>query len=127
MLRSRNFLSPVCVPGTVAAPVFGQVSFRAQQDYRTPFPGCCSVVSGDFNGDGHLDLIASPVYYGAVGTAPLLYLQNNSDGTFTAKEIRFALATLISVLAAADVNGVSLRSLASWKGGPGELRSSAGS
>jgi hypothetical protein len=37
--------------------------------------------------------------------APLLYLQNNGDGTFTATEIHFSLTTLIAVVAAADVNG----------------------
>jgi uncharacterized protein (TIGR03437 family) len=65
------------------------------------------VVSGDFNGDGHIDLVASPVYYGVIGAAPLLYLQNNGDGTFSAKQVRFDPATLVSVavVAAADVNG----------------------
>ena len=85
---------------------FAQVSFRAQTDYLTPFPRCCAIVSGDFNSDGHIDLIASPIDRPSTPVvATLLFLQNNGDGTFTSKPVRFALTVLIAVVGAADLNG----------------------
>ena len=83
----------------------GQVSFRGQKDFQTPFFNCCALVAGDFNGDGHVDLVASPVYSSTPSVAPLLYLQNNGDGTFTATKIDYSLTASIAVVAAADVNG----------------------
>ena len=67
-------------------------------------PSCCSVVTGDFNGDGKPDLAAtfSDTLHG--GGRLLLVLLGNGDGTFTARNA-VDLGQSFLLVAALDLNG----------------------
>jgi hypothetical protein len=66
-------------------------------------PNCCSIVAGDFNGDGRPDIAAIlPTGVGG-GSRDLLVLIAGRDGSFTAMPPA-ALGNPLTLVAAADVN-----------------------
>src|SRR6266851_1232605 len=94
-----------CVPivGVVvlccaASALHGQaVSFLAHRDIPIG-AGCCAIVSGDFNGDGKLDLVVG------YGTGRLALLLGDGAGGFKQKTELAVFADAIGDLKAADLN-----------------------
>ena len=73
------------------------VSFLLPQ-YIPIGPGCCSVLTGDFNSDGKMDIA---VAHGNPGFTVLL---GNGEGTFTRKDIPQVVGSSIGLGLAADLN-----------------------
>jgi uncharacterized protein (TIGR03437 family) len=75
------------------------LSFRLPQ-YIPIGPGCCSMLTGDFNGDGEADIA---VAHGAPG---FILLLGNGDGTFTRKDITQGqtVGNTVGLVAVADLN-----------------------
>jgi uncharacterized protein (TIGR03437 family) len=76
-----------------------------QSPFSVPFTGIMplSVVAGDFNGDGKVDLVAAA--YDSTGTPWLEVAPGNGDGTFQTPVLSKLPATSGTVLLTADVNG----------------------
>jgi hypothetical protein len=94
----------------------------------TPLPGSTSslpngpvLASGDFNGDGNLDLAVEPNGGGAgSGNGNVEVLTGNGDGTFTVGQtIDLAADGGVSTLTAADVNGDGMTDLIAGTGALG--------
>ena len=74
------------------------VSFLAHRDIPIG-TGCCTVVSGDFNGDGKLDLLV------AYGSGNLALLSGDGAGGFKPKIEVGTFNGNLPYLVATDVNG----------------------
>jgi hypothetical protein len=71
--------------------------------YEVPIgAACCSLVAGDFSGDGKPDV--ATVFSDPVAPRELLALMGNGDGSFTAKSF-VDLGRTMALVAAIDVNG----------------------
>ena len=91
----------------------GDGTFQTTPETSTGVDAPNSVVAGDFNGDGRVDLVmsASPICNGPCSPVNVYFFQGNGDGTFQLPVILFSFTagggfgpgTL--PLAAADVNG----------------------
>jgi uncharacterized protein (TIGR03437 family) len=72
-------------------------------------PGCCSVVTGDFNNDGIPDLAVA--YGDSAGSLPrsgighILILLGNGDGTFISQPVPGEFGSYLELVSAVDVNG----------------------
>ena len=105
-MRHRRWILVCCCAGTIAttAVLAQSVSFLPHKDL--PFgngTGCCSIVSGDFNGDGKLDLVVGD------GQSNFTILLGDGAGGFVAKSIgvvddKSAFGPDSRVIAAADLN-----------------------
>jgi uncharacterized protein (TIGR03437 family) len=60
--------------------------------------GCCQMLTGDFNGDGKMDIAVSH------GTASFTILLGNGDDTFTRKDIGQVLGSAVGLRFVADFN-----------------------
>src|SRR5215831_2637703 len=67
-------------------------------------PSCCSLVTGDFNGDGKPDLVVTFSDSLDAGGRQLLVLMGNGDGRFAARN-NMDLGQSFLLVAAVDVNG----------------------
>src|SRR5215467_1785840 len=67
-------------------------------------PSCCSMVTGDFNGDGKPDLVVTFSDSLDAGGRQLLVLMGNGDGRFAARN-NVDLGQSFLLVAAVDVNG----------------------
>jgi hypothetical protein len=99
-LNCPNF--PVCGPGMVSILLGnGDGTFRTHVEYPTgPTPDSLAV--GDFNGDGHLDLVTANGNFGTNNTVSVLL--GNGDGTFQ-PNVDYATGTAPSFVALGDLNG----------------------
>ncbi|HEX3148845.1 MAG TPA: VCBS repeat-containing protein [Gemmataceae bacterium] len=71
-------------------------------DLGKPIFGATSAAWGDFNNDGHLDVVIGCL------RGPNRYFQNNGDGTFTDRSAEFGLTARVfnsQAVALADLNG----------------------
>ena len=71
-------------------------------DLAKPLPGATSAAWGDFNNDGHLDVIIGCL------RGPNRYLESNGNGTFTDKTAEIGLTARVynsQAVALADLNG----------------------
>jgi FG-GAP-like repeat len=71
-------------------------------DLAKAIPGAVSAAWGDFNNDGHLDVVVGCL------RSPNRYFQNNGDGTFTDRTAEVGLTTRVynsQAVALADLNG----------------------
>jgi uncharacterized protein (TIGR03437 family) len=70
-------------------------------------PGCCSIVTADFNGDGKPDLAVtfSDSIQNVFPGNRILVLLGNGDGTFTPKPVIAGAGQSLGLVAAVDVNG----------------------
>jgi hypothetical protein len=84
-----------------AAPAAQPVSFSRIE--IPAGPSCCSMVSGDFNGDGKPDLAVTFSDSLDAGGRQLLILMGNGDGMFTAR-VTVDLGQSFLLVAAVDVN-----------------------
>jgi uncharacterized protein (TIGR03437 family) len=60
--------------------------------------GCCAILTGDFNGDGKMDIAVSH------GTSSFTVLLGNGDGTFVRKDISQVLGSAVAIIFVADFN-----------------------
>jgi uncharacterized protein (TIGR03437 family) len=87
----------VLLAGSLIALVGQPPSFLLPQ-YIPIGAGCCTMLTGDFNGDGKMDIAFS---HGVPGFTVLL---GNGDGTFTRKDIPQVVGSSIGLGFAADLN-----------------------
>jgi uncharacterized protein (TIGR03437 family) len=90
-------LAPLAVVFLHCALQAQTVSFLAHRDIPVG-TGCCAVVTGDFNGDGKLDLVV------AYGSGSLAFLAGDGTGGFKPKIDFGALNGAVQTLVASDVN-----------------------
>lgn len=93
---------PACGSGMVSILLGnGDGTFQTHLEYPTgPTPD--SVAVGDFNGDGHLDLVTANGDFGTNNTVSVLL--GNGDGTFQ-PSVDYATGTAPSFVALGDFNG----------------------
>jgi hypothetical protein len=86
----------------LAGPAAQPVSFSRTEIPAGPW--CCSIVTGDLNGDGKPDLVVTFSDSLDAGGRQLLVLMGNGDGSFATRN-SLDLGQSFLLVAAVDVNG----------------------
>src|SRR6516225_3342301 len=99
--------NPYAITGAVLHRVFAAPAVQPLSFSRTEIPAgpsCCSIVTGDLNGDGKPDLVVTFSDSADAGGRQLLVLMGNGDGSFALPKT-LDLGQSFLLVAAVDVNG----------------------